>query len=505
MTILTVEKVHAESRAFARFHELRLPSANTKLALGAFRGEGGFGAVSEARQEGASETGQELLVKQIDLTKVKRPDLLIANVAALLKVLERCVDPAWPESVLALPFSVVAVRVDGRPSLAMFMLDLSARGYVGAPLADSPEKFRDWDSNPRIEIAFNFARRARLLEELPFVHSDVNPENMMIHPKTFDVQIIDFDAGVVVEQGDERPLSCNRPGPFMPPETKQAGSSDPTDAELFTLGAERWSVGFLIGTILFGASPALFIKTLSAQSLDAYARQGREWPDVDAHSEIFHQANRQVYANFRPLLEGAPGNVRETFAKFFAAGSNGEERPSAGEWVKAIAVARRPPSIEFVSVDREVVLEGTEALLSWGTDGADRVESPTLGELELSGDLSVRLERSQEFRLIASNIFGKTEQSSSSVRVVPLPRITSIPLPSFPGLALRANLTAPIPPVSAPQIVPPQLSQTVRLPRQSPLPRASVPSVTSLPGPPRFAALLGTCPPRVANYNWPSR
>lgn len=497
MSVLTVEKVHVESRPFARHHRLRLPRAGSRLALGPARGEGAFGAVHEARLEDGSPAGRELLAKRIDLTRVRRPDLMIENVSALLRALDRCVEPGWQDSVLALPFSVAAATVEGQAALIMFMLDLKALGYQPAPPSDAPEGFRGWDRYRRIEIAFNFARRARLFEELSFLHGDLNPENTMINPSTLDVQVFDFDAGVVVDSGSERPLSANKPGPFIPPEIKQAGASL-VDTGSFTLAAERWSVGIMVGTILFGASPATFIRELSAGAIDAYARQERSWPDIDPESEIFNPMDPTVFANFTRLFEAAPGEARATFAEFFAAGSDGTARPRAGEWVKALAVARQAPSFEFVAVDRELVLEGTEFELTWVSQGAEWVKGAGLGDLELSGAKRVRLEQSRDFTLVAGNVFGETKMSSPRVRVVPLPRITSIPLPAFPALSLRARLSAPIPPVPPLQLTPPSLARVVPVPPALPLSKAApLPGSRSVPPAPRFSGALAGGVPRM--------
>ena len=104
-----------------------------------------------------------------------------------------------------------------------------------------------------------------------------------------------------------------------------------------------------------------------------------------------------------------------------------------------------------VNVSDTLVVEGTKIVLSWEAQDADHVESPMLGTLAPTGSMPVIVERSVHFTLTAINRYGPSaSRSSEVVRVIPLPRIETIPIPRPPNLALTANIAVQAPPPIAP-------------------------------------------------------
>jgi len=476
---LRLEAIHAESRAFARHHGIALPRAASMLAIGDARSEGGaFGTVHPLGRSGQKASATALVVKVFDpdaLAGVGGPDVVAGRVLALQEALGASPDSTWPDRALALPFSAATARLEGEPRLVTFMLDLEALGYREASF--DPEEARHYRArapHERIELAYSFCHHAALFDAISFVHGDLNPENLFLNDSTLDAQIIDLDSGVIAG-GGARPLAPGKRDECMPPEIKGAGPrAKPFDMDLYTPGAERWSLGSMVGFLLFSVHPGFFLKAISGRTVDAYAQQGPIWPAIAEDGPAFNadEANRRAYRAWRRVFEAAPGNTREAFATFFAAGTRGDSRPSARDWMAAIGAARRPPSFEFVTVEPRVVPEGEEVTVAWAAIGADRVESPILGELPVAGQAKVIAERSMRLSLTAINYYGRNEQPAEAFRVVPLPRLARLPVASFPPLSLSASVALPPP---ARQLELPALPTFVR--PNGALPRAPIPPV----------------------------
>ncbi len=493
MSRLVVDRVHAESRAFARHHAIRLPAAGAELAIGPERDRGGFGAVHPVVTVDGRQPTPALLAKVMGdepIADARGPEALARRIAGLQRALEARPGLDWADALLALPFSVLGGALDGRQALVLLMLDLKPLGYVPAPFAgDKPVRESYGRGNPddRLDLATSFAERAELLEEVAFVHGDVNPPNVLIHLPRRDVQIIDFDAGVVVATGRERPLTAGKADPCMPPEVKVPGKRDP-DRERYTPGAERWAVASLLGIVLTGVHPGFFLAAIGARTVDAYARSGRRWPDVDQSGDEFRQVAGMpaLYAQWLKVFEALPGRVRELFAVLFEAGTDGDRRPRAADWAAAMRSARLPPELVRVEVSDDLVVEGTEVVLSWASTDADYVESPVLGRLAPTGSIPVIVERSVSWGLVAVNRYGPSDvRSSPVVRVVPLPRIETLPIPCPPNLHLTASFALQAPPRALPpQVEVPRFPHAPSLApvrRRSPDGRPSAPVIPPLP------------------------
>lgn len=491
MSELQVEQIHALSRVFAGHHRVRPPRSRQSLSLGVELDAGGFGTVYPVVPQPGKDSQPDLLAKLF------KPDAEIeAHVRDLIGrlhgALERSPDPTWPERLMALPFLVAQVRFEGEARLMALMLDLRSFGYESYGL-DKSAVAAEYQLRPdldRLEFAYRFACGAQLLESIAFVHADINVKNLLFNEKTGDVQIIDFDAGALVESGDERPITMGRPEEFdfVPPEVSSGGAC--------TVEAERWSTGTMVGMLLFGVGPLFFVAEFSKSAVDAYAAQGRRWPDIDTSSAIFLQENLASYEQWRPWAEDAPGETRERFAELFAAGSDGGKRPTASAWVEAIEEARKPPSFAYLRAEPDVLVEGTEVLVSWRVEGAEEVESRLFGTLAAEGSEYFVVGQATRFEFQASNRYGTVTQATNPVRVVPLPRMERIAIPAFPDLRLQVTVPAaiPSPPMSPP--APPRLAPAPAFPAPLPRPLVSPPpaapplsSLPSLAG--LFAGLRG--------------
>lgn len=484
MTTVRLTRIVSKLPGFAREHRIEMPRKGDTITLDAERGSGGFGAIHPMR-DGVRGRGPALVVK------IPSEDCtwLGSAVEDLHRALSTRPTREWAHLLLAVPFVVAEAEIEGEVEEVTFMLDLFALGY--RELREGELGSQDYQRLPayrHVEYANGFARATAFLESISFLHGDLNEPNLLLHGEHLDLQLIDLDSGAVVMNGDERAMVQGKTAypDTIPPEVMKPGADESVDKFAWNLEAERWSIGYLLGYLIFGVPPSFFLKYSSAKTIDAYSRADL-WPEIDLDDPLFEPAAEAAYEYWRPYLEDGPGRVTETFVRFFRAGTNGGLRPTAQDWVDALVPARHPPRFISVGIDPAVAPEGTEVVLTWESEGAEYVEHPALGRLEPSGEATMIAGASGRQQLTAVNYYGRTEKLTEPLRVVPLPRLTWIPLPDFPGLDLRARIafgSASRPPGPT---LPPRLMQSAPLAPKSP---------TFRPGPqptfplPRFAQLF---------------
>jgi hypothetical protein len=200
------------------------------------------------------------------------------------------------------------------------------------------------------------------------------------------------------------------------------------------------------GYLVLGRHPGFFLRAISRRVIEQYSHQPGGWPGIDTNGPLFTDIaiNRRAYAQAKEGLKALPPGVGDLFRELFAAGLEGERRPTATEWASALAGLRSPPTVELLDVSERLVIEGSAVTVAWRASNATHVEIDSLGTHHASGSLTAIVEQTQLFSLRAVGPYGETVATSPVVRVTPLPRLEWIPIPEFPGLELKASLSMPL-------------------------------------------------------------
>jgi hypothetical protein len=495
-----ITSMAATCATFADHHGLPLPGHHAVVALDGERAAGGFGTVHPVAALDGAVPARPLLAKLFDpdaLAAGGGPTPVVDLLAMLFAALETHGDAAWPDAVLALPYHVCHAEVDGLSRLIALMLDLGALGYEEPPFADRahvPAYLRR-PARERVALAHRMAARVALLSDVGLVHGDLNPENLLVNMSTLDVQVIDLDSGVVLVTGDERPRTAGKPDECMPPEVKGVDPRGPSaDPGLYTAEAERWSHGSLIGYCLFGVHPGFFLRAISRTAIEAYAAQPQRWPEIDRSGPLFTTIpqNRSAYARMLDGLRELPLGTRDLLAALFRAGLDGAARPRPEEWRDTLAGLQRPPVIEVLAVDQDIVLEGDDVAITWSVPNAAFVELRPGGRQAAEGRVVVTARETMRVELDAFNDYGADSARGPLVLVAPLPKLGFVAVPDFPGLRIGVEVPLAPEPVEAlqgsPARRPPVLAPTALI--GPPLGDTGAVRAGVLPVPPRFTDLL---------------
>lgn len=439
-TTLEVTKLEGGSRTFRRHQRVPEVVVGGQIVVDKEpRAAGGFGAVHRVVSIDGAPPTRPVLAKVYftdPLAGLGGRARLLDNYRALVIALEKLQESDWCDAVRALPFTMCQCRHGRRSVLVALMVDLAADGYTTWTF---DQAYLQRDVRDRIELALSFARRHALLEALPYIHGDLNPENLLVNDATLDVQIIDFDGGTLIVDGTERPMTPGKTDDCMPPELKRKSG---VDMSRFTAAAERWSVGSLVGYFLFSTHPGFFLRHISARLVDAYAKTDEPWPEIDIAGPLFFEKNRVPYEAMKSGLSSVPVATRELFVRFFKAGTRGVDRPTSDEWVVALEDLRSPPHFVRAALSESFVVEGESVTITWDARNAARVEILGVGIFGAVGSANVPVAATASYELVARNPNGEAVVKTDVVRVVPLPRITSIPVPAAPGLTLTTRLPA---------------------------------------------------------------
>ncbi|MBJ7469807.1 MAG: phosphotransferase [Solirubrobacteraceae bacterium] len=493
MSVAQVTCVVADCAAFARHHQISLVAGGKAIQLAGSGRGGGFATVHPVLAIGGAAPGVALVAKvfkENELADLGGGQVVVETLTGLWGALGVSGRPDWPELVLALPFQLLTVQLDGKKRFVALMLDLGARGYVPAPTSQKGDvaAYRQRTLDERIAFATSVAEKLGLLAECGLLHGDLNPDNVMIHPRTHDVQVIDFDAGRVVTTGSERSRVPGKGDIYVPPEVNDPNAPQGFDLSRFSLEAERWSYASLIGLFLFTVHPGFFLNGISA--LSGYASAADDWPDVDENAVYFRADALTAYAAFRPIFEMVPAELTTLFATLFRAGPNAAARPTAHDWVGALSGVSEPPTIKVRLVGDDIVIEGDDVVIAWCADNALYVELDPGGRQPATGSMTFVAKEHFHVRVAAVNAFGSETVESPTVRVVPLPKIERVRLPVPPAFQMPAlSIAAQLPrglvdvPAAQPYPAPPTFARSYRGPAEQPSPE--------LPAPPRFARAGG--------------
>jgi hypothetical protein len=97
-----------------------------------------------------------------------------------------------------------------------------------------------------------------------------------------------------------------------------------------------------------------------------------------------------------------------------------------------IKISKEPPEITHFASDKEFILADFETTLTWETQNAHTVDiSPSVGRVSSVGNHSLLIRKDTRFRLVATSYFGYKNQAEFTIRILPLPLMEQLLIPSI--------------------------------------------------------------------------
>lgn len=348
-------------------------------------------------------------------------------------------------ALLAVPQFAFEATLCGQSVCGYGALRLDTEGYV--PF----EEFTDGDPGhagtylalplpTRLQIALDLAHGMRLLDEIAFVHGDINPQNLFVNPAGAHLALIDFDSGAVVENPGDRPATWGKPGDWLAPEITArlagtSGAGQPVPVDRFS---DAWALGVGIHYLLFLHHPLVYLADFGTNTLRAYLA-GNLWPEIDPGDRLYHHANDAVYRRYRQELPALPTPVRSAFDVLLNQGTFApDQRPDGVAWARALGATHRLPAILRFEADPLLVPAGGAVTLRWQAQDAHRLWLSGVGDVTGRAQAVVTPRHDTRFTLTAASAWGQAQEATPLVRVVqaPAPAPFCVPGPPrslFPG------------------------------------------------------------------------
>ncbi len=348
-------------------------------------------------------------------------------------------------ALLAVPQFYFEARLRGQDVCGYGALRLDTLGYV------SFDTFTDGDADvmqdylalpvaDRIRMAYDLADGFRLLEEIGFVHGDINPPNLFVHLAEGHLAIIDFDSGAVVENPGDQPATWGKPGDWLAPEVTAQLAGPPGKPIIVDCRSDAWAVGIGIHYLLFLHHPLVYLSDFGSGTLQSYFA-AHLWPEIAPQDALYNAANDAVYRHYRQELPTLPTPIQNALDVLLNTGTFApDRRPDGAAWARALGATQQPPVISFFDADALMIPMGASVTLTWQVDHAHKLWLSGVGDVTGQSSAMVAPLRSMRYTLTAYGAFGQAAESTPVVRVIPGPTLGPIPVPPPPKLpTLRAN------------------------------------------------------------------
>jgi len=271
---------------------------------------------------------------------------------------------------------------------------------------NKPIKLKTWyrsyfTKNERVKLAIDLAEALAILEEIHFVHGDVNPSNIFLNKRNRSLILIDFDSGAF---DGKIPETEGKPGPGLAPELESRDG-----LPQISKYSDFWSLGVWIHYLLTLQHPYYFLKRSNLANLKKYLSQF-QWPEFEKGNSFFSvEKNYEAAVKLRQLLWDLPEQVVKCFQKLFNDGVLvPTNRPGGKEWFESLREYAAKPSITGFSPNLKVRKDERPVKLSWDTSNAGEVIiEPEVGNVADYGSVDVFPMKATSYRLVTKDFKGR--------------------------------------------------------------------------------------------------
>ena len=307
-------------------------------------GSGGFGDVFKVESINGIQTSKYVL-KIISNNEVKDHSyetisLLHNKIKKALINEEGSLFNHYPE-LLGLPFLVCKAydEIDDKEIIAFLIHNLNENNYqdFGADNFDK-SKHMQTEIPERVYYAFQLVKTIKFLNELNFLHSDINENSIWINNRTGKIALIDYDSGFHIDS-QKKPTTVGKIGhwigsTFRKVIAKEVDSDNLSTAE--RIDEENWVIANAIFELIFGVSPYFFLIDAEDKTKTLYLKK-YTWPEIVIDDNIFNTSNLNAYQGILQLYNFLKENGFEklinAFDKVFNSGfKNPNKRIKISKW-----------------------------------------------------------------------------------------------------------------------------------------------------------------------------
>lgn len=334
-------------------------------------GEGGFGSVYCVDRINKGKSPLPLVVKILHPGKernfetVVRLQRLVRQEAQELLEQDIVFFDKYP-SLLALPLLSFEGTLEGKTVYGYLSYDLLKLDFVSSDyiflncLTKNPEvwlKFQRRNLSVKYKMAHGLAVSCAFLRRIHFIHADITPDNLFIHPYEPLCVLIDYDSGAIIDSKSDFPTTEGKHyADWTPPEmaaddiapsnapgvSKRMSDGTPAGKRL-TAAVDDWAFTIALHYIFTGYQ-AFFTKDMyprTIELLDEMYRDGStEWPDIKddpKYTALFGEDSLKSIPGYREYYDRLDDQVKRGFAYTFSRGAlNLAFRHDARWWIPVL-------------------------------------------------------------------------------------------------------------------------------------------------------------------------
>ena len=326
----------------------------------------------------------------------------------------------------------------------------------------------------RLLLAYELAEGVQALQALSYIHGDINPPNLFVNVDECHLALIDFDSGAVTDDPDEVPTTFGKrtDGEWVAPEILDQLLAPRQGPPMVRVdrSTDDWAVTVGIHYLLFLCGPFFVLKRSSSRSIRDYVTRLR-WPGLDPADPLFAPGIAPNHARYTAGLGELPAAVRRRMSEALNGGAlEPGRRVSPYQWMVDLRGTRDALEVLLFQADPEATLEGRPVRLTWRVAGSRRVRiDGGIGDVDEAGAREVLAAADAVYTLTAEARGGRRVTEAVAVRVIPIPRLESLPVPapelSHTVILRNLRVSAPAIRVDAPAILlgAPSLSMPLRV------------------------------------------
>ncbi len=226
----------------------------------------------------------------------------------------------------------------------------------------------------RCRMAWHLAAAFDILWQCHFIHADLKDEAIFIDTKNFRCALIDYDGGAIIQKKDDKPSTIGTKQEWWAPEI--IAQSIANNIIQISLYSDLWSLNMAIHCLLFGFTPLVFFREVSALVMRPYLQSNR-FPDME-----FNQSYIKPGSDLMPLHAWYCNALRHTLTPDIATRIcanvqygffNPTQRISASQWATVLKATQPEPMIKYFRCDRQHVNDARPLQIEWEIEHASIV------------------------------------------------------------------------------------------------------------------------------------
>lgn len=275
------------------------------------------------------------------------------------------------------------------------------------------DKLKDFIKNNKankavlLSFAQNFVEMCNTFHQQKIAHGDLQHGNILIE-SSGQIKLIDYDSLYVPTLTNYQSQIAGLPQYQHP----SRGSSKTKSFEKNDYFSE---LIIYIGIIAISENPLLFEK-YQIDKTEGLFFEAEDFADI-SNSLVFKELEN--IKELKPYLIILKKYCKE------------KEYSKLEPFIKEIEAITTPPKINSFSLDKYIILEGLEVVLSWEITGAKKILLDNIGDISSINSIKLKPKFDTIYTITAENEFGSKTQANIEVKVQPLPIIKQINLPTI--------------------------------------------------------------------------